>query len=449
MAKKIKESEQLGMEGVKPPKPAKNADEQLKVEAPRPSEPDPNQVSIDEFVEGSILQTETVKKLMAEAAETEKQTKKKKSAITSIIFLIINLALMIFIVRNLVSSAGDIGIKEVFMLQGKRMWWLAAGVGLLLVWFIIEIATVNLYLRKTSGKGNLWLSYRLASVGKYYDFITPTQLGGQPSQILRLTKSGVGAGIATSIPIIKLIVYNFVYTVVAILLYFFAFPLIPVSGSFQGLLMAFIRIVGAIGLIVTVISCFLYLIIGNGKIIGRTFVQKIVRLGYKLHLVKNYRKAFDKLLTQVNEYQSSIKYLNRHKGTLVIAVLYGLIQCIAFGLIAFCVTMAFGNFDLSNIGEVVTAMLVNMASYYMCLMVSTVIPLPGGTGSMEICYIFLFSIGIYCVPGTTIGWALIVFRIITYYSVLLHGFAHIVCENISRAVKAKRKPKVIEAEVSE
>lgn len=445
MAKKLKEPEQLIMDGVKPPKIVKNAEEQQVKPAESPSEPDPNQVSIDEFVEGSILQTETVKKLMAEAAETEKETKKKKSAITSTIFFIINLALMIFIVKNLVGSAGDIGLKEVFMLQGKRMWWLAAGVGLLLIWFIVEIATINLYLRKTSGKGNVWLSYRLASVGKYYDFITPTQLGGQPSQILRLTKSGVGAGIATSIPIIKLIVYNFVYTVVAILLYFFAVPLIPVSGSFQGLLMAFIRIVGAIGLIVTVISCFLYLIIGNGKIIGRSFVQRIVRLGFKLHIVKNYRKAFDKLLTQVNEYQSSIKYLNRHKGTLAVAVIYGLIQCIAFGLIPFCVTMAFGNFDISSFGQAITAMLVNMASYYMCLMVSTVIPLPGGTGSMEICYIFLFSIGIYCVPGATIGWALIMFRIITYYSVLAHGFMHIVFENISRAVKAKRKPKLAKA----
>ena len=399
---------------------------------------DQNQTSIDDFIGDSILEKQTVQELMKEAAETEQKPKKKKTAITSIIFLAINIIFMIFIVRNLISSANATDFASVVAAQGDRLWWLVAGVGLLILFFACETFLFYDLIKKTTGKRRLFLSYRLASVGKYYDFITPTQLGGQPSQILRLSKSGVSAGVATSIPIIKLIVYSFVYTIISIILYIFAVPLIPTSSSLQGLLMLFIKVGAAIGLIVTVILTFLYFIIGNGRIIGRSFIQGLVRFGYKLHIVKNYRQTFDKILTQVTEYQSSIKYLNKHKGLLFRMIFLSLVECIAFALIPFCVVMAFSNISFTSIPEALYCMLITMSEYYLCLLVSTCLPLPGGTGTMEICFIFLFSIGSFAV-GDNIGWALIMFRLITYYSVIIHGFLHIIAENLTNVIKNKRK----------
>ena len=204
---------------------------------------------------------------------------------------------MIFIVKNLLdSTSGNVSLSVVFRTQGSKMWWLLGGLGLLVLFFICETLLFFALIKSTTGKNRLGLAYRIASVGKYYDFLTPTQIGGQPSQIIRLTKSGVGAGLATSIPIIKLIVYNFVYTAISIVMYVFVMPLIPIAGNLQAFLMTLIKVIAAIGLIVTVISCFLYFIIGNGKLIGRSFIQWLVRIGYKLHIVKNYRQTFDKLM---------------------------------------------------------------------------------------------------------------------------------------------------------
>ena len=438
MAKKKKKvEEQLMLDGVLPPvsSDAENKEQQ------KPEEVDPNQITLGEFVDDdSILEKETVHELMKEAVASEQKTTKKKSFITNLIFLAINIVLMVFIVKNLLESANGSNPLDVFVEQGPRMWWLLGGLGLLALFFICETFLFYTLIRKTTGKRKLGLSYRLASVGKYYDFITPTQIGGQPSQIIRLTKSGVGAGLATSIPIIKLIVYNFVYTIISIIMFVFVVPTIPVNGSLQGFLMTLVQIIGAIGLIVTVISCFLYFIIGNGKVIGRSFIQWLVRVGYKLHIVKNYRQAFDKLLQQVKEYQSSIKYLNKNKGTLFTTVFLCLIECLSFALIPFCVTMAFGDFSLVGSYDVLMCMLICMAQYYLCLMVSTCLPLPGGTGTMEICYIFLFAIGPYSV-GENIVWALIAYRVLTYYLVLIQGFIHIIVENIVRAIKAKKTNK--------
>lgn len=441
MAKKKKKvEEQLMLDGVTPPSSFVEQKDIIE-----PEEIDPNQITFDEFVDESILEKDTVHALMKEAVASEQKTTKKKSSITSLIFLILNIVFMVFIVKNLLDSAsGNTSLSAVFQAQGNRMWWLLAGLGLLILFFVCETLLFFALIKSTTGKNRLGLAYRLASVGKYYDFITPTQLGGQPSQIIRLTKSGVGAGLATSIPIIKLIVYNFVYTIICILMYVFVLPLIPISGGLQAFLMTLIKVVGAIGLIVTAISCFLYFIIGNGKLIGRSFIQWLVRVGFKLHIVKNYRQTFDKLLQQVKEYQSSIKYLNKHKGTLFVTVFLCLIECVAFALIPFCVTMTFGGFELSCASDALMCMLITMGQYYICMLVSTCLPLPGGTGTMEICYIFFFAIGSYSV-GENIVWALIFYRVLTYYLVLLQGFIHIIVENIVRGVKNKKAQRALTA----
>lgn len=439
---KKKIEEQLMIDGVTPPKVFSEENK----ETVKSVELDPNQISLDDFLDESILEKETVNALMKEAVASEQKTSKKKSLITNLIFLAINIIFMVVIVKNLLDSAsGSTNLVEVFKAQGDRMWWLLVGFGLLILFFICETLLFYSLIKGTTGKGRLGLAYRIASVGKYYDFLTPTQIGGQPSQIIRLTKSGVGAGLATSIPIIKLIVYNFVYTIISIIMFIVVVPQIPVAGSLQAFLMTLIKIVGAIGLIVTVISCFLYFIIGNGKLIGRSFIQWIVRIGVKLKIVKNYRQTFDKLLQQVKEYQSSIKYLNRHKGTLFIMVFLCLVECIAFSLIPFCVTMAFSNITFASTSEALMCMLITMAQYYLCLLVSTCLPLPGGTGTMEICYIFLFAIGTYSV-GENIVWALLFFRLLSYYLVLIQGFVHIIIENLVRAIKSRRNSKKITVE---
>ncbi|MBQ8468422.1 MAG: flippase-like domain-containing protein [Clostridia bacterium] len=437
MADKENKSEQLHLEGTNPQFSDEQKIEMVEEQTELAMQIDENQTSINDFDDG-ILEGHVVAGLIKEAEETEQKSKKKKTAITSIIFFAINILLMIFIVRNLLNSASVANFNNVAQAQTTRLWWIAGGFGFLVLFFACETLLFYFLIKKITGKRRLWLSYRIAAVGKYYDFITPTQLGGQPSQILRLTKSGLSGGQATSIPIIKLIVYSFVYTVISIFLYFYGLPMVTTAGSLQGFLMALVKILGGIGLVVTVIMTFLYFIIGNGKLIGRSFITWLVRVGFKLHIVKNYRKALDRLMTQVQEYQSSIKYLNKNKGTLVITVLLCLVECVAFALIPFAMVMAFGSTTFSGVSDALFCMLVTMSSYYLCLMVSTIIPLPGGTGTMEVCFIFLFSIGTFSV-GDNIGWALIFFRLITYYAVIAHGFLHIVFENIIRIAKSKKQ----------
>ena len=94
-------------------------------EQQKPEEVDPNQITLGEFVDDdSILEKETVHELMKEAVASEQKTTKKKSFITNLIFLAINIVLMVFIVKNLLESANGSNPLDVFVEQGPRMWWL-------------------------------------------------------------------------------------------------------------------------------------------------------------------------------------------------------------------------------------------------------------------------------------------------------------------------------------
>ena len=72
-------------------------------------------------------------------------------------------------------------------------------------------------------------------------------------------------------------------------------------------------------------------------------------------------------------------------------------------------------------------------------MASVVIPLPGGTGMMEVAFIALF--GIETMLGPNVVWGLLAWRFLTYYFNIIQGFTLTTVDNIKRIVKTKREQK--------
>ena len=68
-------------------------------------------------------------------------------------------------------------------------------------------------------------------------------------------------------------------------------------------------------------------------------------------------------------------------------------------------------------------------------MASCFLPLPGGTGLMEISFIFLFGMMV----GDSIVWALLAWRILSYYMILVHGFSHELIHIVKNMVKNKKR----------
>ena len=183
-----------------------------------------------------------------------------------------------------------------------------------------------------------------------------------------------------------------------------------------------------------------FILVGSGKIIGRSVVRWIVRLGYKLHIVKDYRKTYNKVMNQVLEYQSSIQYLKKNKGTLIASIFFGLLEVLAYFAIPFTVVMAFTANPITSFSAGISMLLISIVKFMVCQMASVIIPLPGGTGMMEVSFSILF--GGSAMLGSYFAFGLLAWRFLTYYFTIIQGFIVSTTDNIVRMVKSRKSAQI-------
>ena len=206
-------------------------------------------------------------------AEKKDPKKKKKSFIWNLIFLIINVLFMVFVLKSLLKENAGSSLGEVIAQQGTKLYWLIGAVVCFFGLYLVSALNISVFLKNTTGKWHFWLSLKVAVLGKYYDYITPMAVGGQPSQILNLIKGGITPGVATSIPIIKMIIQQLVHWVFVIAIYVFLVPLIPPESGLVNLLIILLKILGVVGIIITTFISMRFSFLGSSNIVGRKIAK--------------------------------------------------------------------------------------------------------------------------------------------------------------------------------
>lgn len=407
------------------------------------------QISLFEDVnKDAMIDEQIAREKLSEALETEKPKKKRKSIITNLIFLAINLFVLGFIINSCLKETDGISFSEIVETQGSRLWWLLGGVALFFLMFFADSMIFYFLVKQSTGKKKFGTCYKVSAVGKYFDAITPFSVGGQPSQIMNLTRAGISPGIATSIPIIKLIIYNIIYTIILTVFFIFGIPFLPIGTALNELLLILFKIFAAIGIIVTAITSIVFILIGSGKIVGRSFVRGIVKIGYSLRIVKDYRKSYNKIMKQVLEYQSSMAYLKKHKKMLAICIVFVLLDVFAYFSIPFTVVMAFSGIELTSFSSAFALLCICITKFIICQMAAVVVPLPGGTGMMEFSFIAMFGVS-SLIGNKYIVLGLLAWRFLTYYFTIIQGFTISTIDSIVRVVKSKKELKLAEASEKE
>ena len=386
------------------------------------------------------FENQLIEERLESAKQVENPKKKIKSSIINTLFLLVNIALMVFIVKSFLDSFEDgMDLNAILSAQGNKLWWLAVGLVLYLVFIFTESGIFTSLIKGTVGKHKFYTSYRVAITGKYYDNITPFSIGGQPFQIILLSRAGMSPGISTSLPVIKVIIYNIVYTIMITLCFLLGIPLItPELTGLGRFLMILLIAVGILGLIFTALSSLLFVLIGNGKIIGRGVARWAIKIGYSLRIVKNYRKSYNKIMLQVREYQNSINFLKSNVWVMIKCIICSIIQIFAYFSIPVVCILAFGT----GLEFSLEFWFVCFTKFLICQMAAVIIPLPGGTGMLEVGFILAF--GTASVLGDNVVWALLAFRIITYYLLLAHGFTQTVIDSVVRSVRERRNTKKLQ-----
>ena len=335
------------------------------------------------------------------------------------------IALTIALVAYFVFS--DVGFIDLInkinsgKMQVNTVWIVMAVVAHLLN-IALDSTIIYLFIKQTTPEVKPHMALVAGMVGQFFCAVTPSSTGGQPMQILTMSRMGIKASNGTSALVQKFLVWQFTLAVYCIISISFGFSFIA------GKLDPTMWVLTIIGFSAQVVMIVVLLLASFAKGITIRFVDSIFRLLGKLHILKNADEKIQSINESLENFHKSNQELNKNKKLLVLIYTLTVVQMTSFFLVPYCISQAF-NIDC-NIFEMIFAQ-----SYVN--MVSSLMPLPGGSGAAE--YSFSVFFGTYF-TAETMKTAILLWRTITYYGTIvismpfsqLHKKKNILPENIER-----------------
>ncbi len=347
------------------------------------------------------------KDVLKDTYSSVKKQSSKKNKWLSLAFLLLNLTIMagIFIYQFL--NEQPVSLADL-LLSKMNWWWLLIAILVFVLINFVDASRLSLGLKKITGRARPFLSYKSVAVCRFYDSMTPLSTGGQPFQIYYLTKRGVSGSTASSVPLGKY-VYGQIISVLYCMVILLISPTLNLNIPPQ------INFLAWIGLCLSALVIVMVFWLSLSKKVAPRILIGILKLGTKLHIVKNYRSTFIKMMRTVREYNKTFKDFMQSGwlavGEILLSILY---QTLVFStpFLAYCI---FCDFDMSIWYQLLT--LQAITDLVICF-----IPIPGGAGTAEFTFSALFATYFTAVGGQGIFvWAMLFWRILTYYGYLIQG----------------------------
>lgn len=316
--------------------------------------------------------------------------------------LIFNIAIVVFTVGMIVyfifSEGGFIDLINSSLKVSTL--WIVMAVAVHLLNISIDTTIIYLFIKQTTPHFRFYDALVASMVGQFFCAVTPSSTGGQPMQILTMSRMGVKGANATSALIQKFLVWQFTLTAYSIIAVcarfsFFANSLSPVMWIFA--------IIGFLAQIAMIVAL---LLASFAKNLTKKIVGGLFNFLGKIKVLKNIEEKKITLNNQLDSFHENNKELNKNKALLVKVYALTAVQMTAFFLVPYCIAMSF-NISCSAFDMICAQAYVNM--------VSSLVPLPGGSGAAE--YSFSAFFASYFTPET-IKSAILIWRTITYYGTI-------------------------------
>lgn len=287
-------------------------------------------------------------------------------------------------------------------------------------WFSLAILCICLYLILEGGVVKVFMAdrypdfswkdaIRLPLIEQLFNGLTPFSTGGQPAQLMAMLQSGVEGGRASSVLLMKFVVFqamvviNFLISLV-IGLHYIATKLHALS---------LLVVLGFLIHLSVIVALLLVMYWYN-------FTKRAANLLLKpVHwVVKGAR--YDRLQRGLNEkidtfYAESIK-IKREYRKLAKVCLVTLAQLFCYYAIPYYIIRALGIGDLNFVMIIALNVLI--------FMIISLFPIPGGTGGAEYSFAVLFTSFIH--SNAKLVLAMLLWRMLTYYFGMFAGMVALV-----------------------
>ncbi len=303
-------------------------------------------------------------------------------------------------------------------LAALRARWIAGGAVMVLVYIVTQAFALQIPLRAFGQHISLWRSVRYVLIGAYFSAITPSSTGGQPMQLYYMASDGLGVNYST----LTLLTANISYQIVVIA---YGVVMLAVRRSFVtesvNLMKAFI----IYGYIIAILLLGMLVLVLYSTPVAERVIVFVIRVLVKLRIIKNPQIVYEQAERQINEYKSSVKLLREKPGVFYSVLLFTIVGVTAMYAIPFFIYRAFGLSAYSLLDLLAVQAILFIAVAYM--------PVPGSVGVSEKGFMSLFHI--FFPPGMLVS-AMLIFRGLTYYLLLIFGGVTVILVQVG---KARRK----------
>ncbi|MCK5811803.1 MAG: flippase-like domain-containing protein [Clostridiales bacterium] len=248
-------------------------------------------------------------------------------------------------------------------------------------------------------------NFKTLMIGQFFAAITPFSTGGQPAQIYFMSKQKIDTGKATSIIIMKSVLYATSMLVIAFVFFFIKKKVLV--AQIPNFVLLFV--IGTLANSLLIVMYFLFLL--NHDISEKVIILFLKVISYFKNKDKIYvQRQFDKIRGSLISFQDGFRIITKRKGYLILAYLSQLLQHLAiYSVPIFLIRAVEGSFP--NPFSVI-------AATGLLMMITALVPTPGTTGGAEGLGVYFFASFYVTAPILSV---ILIWRMITYYSSILFG----------------------------
>lgn len=328
----------------------------------------------------------------------------RKNKVMLAVMLALGVAIFAYSVRNVSWHliAGDIA--------HLKWGWLAVAVGCMVLSLFLESLVVHTLVRnRVAAHFPLRDAIRIPLVEQLFNGITPFATGGQPAQVFALLQSGVEGGQATSLLLLKFVVYQTMIVVNFLICLVAGFHYIADKIHVMAVLVIFGFLIhfAVIGGLLMVMYWYNF----TRKAVHWCLLPlKWIVSAERFSCIQEYL-----ILKIDNFYQESLQL--KAQGKLLVKInLLTLFQLAVYYVIPYFILLALG---VSNVSLITV-----MTMHVLIVIATSLFPIPGGAGGAEFSFTLVFST--FMASHTKLILAMILWRLITYYLGMFAGMIALV-----------------------
>ncbi|HJF47777.1 MAG TPA: flippase-like domain-containing protein [Limosilactobacillus oris] len=292
-------------------------------------------------------------------------------------------------------------IQDFFTLN---WWWMLIALACICLYLILEGVVVKIFMNNRHADFTWKDALRLPPIEQLFNGITPFSTGGQPAQLVAMLQCGVDGGLASSVLLMKFVVFQAMIVINFLVSLLIGFHFIAEKLHALSLLVLLGFVIHLAVIVGLLLVMYWY-----------GFTKRALNLLIKPCAWFMKPQRYERLRISLNEkvdsfYQESLR-MKEEYGKMAKVCLVTLCQLFFYYAIPYFIMLALGVHGMNFI------MVISL--HVLIFMIISLFPIPGGAGGAEYSFSVLFAS--FIGSGTKLVLAMILWRLLTYYFGMFAG----------------------------